>query len=120
MLEQLQHVNSTLSWIRRRDEAKERFCQADEAAAPDYVLIGELGATLKVVVKEGAQLALSEADYTSLAARHMSLVLETKKVSAALAQARAYEELAGQLTRLGELKESVGDWVRVEVDAPEE
>jgi hypothetical protein len=66
LLKKLRNADTTAGWIHRWDAAKERLRVADEAAIPDYVVIGELGTALKVLVAEGAHLALSEADYLSL------------------------------------------------------
>jgi hypothetical protein len=99
LLKQLRNAG----WIHRRDAAKERFRVADEAAIPDYVVIGKLGTALKAVVAEGAQPALSEADYLSLKIRHSAVVQETEEMCAALVQAGAYEELAVQASTLREL-----------------
>jgi hypothetical protein len=117
VLLQCRHASATANWIKRRNDARECFRQADEAATPDYVLIGELGAALKALVQKGLELELTEGDYTTLGARHEALVRETKEICAALVQARGYEELAKQASMLKELRACVGDWIRMEVDA---
>jgi hypothetical protein len=89
--------------IQRQQSVRHQFETALEAAV-DFVLVGTLGAELKALQQQAAQLPLSEEDYLTLPGRHADLVRRVTDTCRELMRARDYAALGPLSAKLKELR----------------